>query len=218
MPLRELVRRWLLLTLFHWDRLRLAALGWLVPGLEIDPSATPAFASARYVIEPGGRGRIAARAATERRPGALSFIVHAGGEIVVEEGAWLRTEVGPIVLAAFPGARLVVGPEVLLNACSVSAKREVVIERKAMVGPGSRVYDADQHDLDGERREVVAPVRIGELAWVASDVTVMRGVTIGAHAVVGARSLVTRDVPPHTLVYGAPAEPRGTVGDRTGAR
>jgi acetyltransferase-like isoleucine patch superfamily enzyme len=93
-----------------------------------------------------------------------------------------------------------------------------VIERKAMVGPGSRVYDADQHDLDAEHREVVAPVRIGELAWVASDVTVMRGVTIGAHAVVGARSLVTRDVPPHTLVHGTPAEPHGTVGDRTGAR
>jgi carbonic anhydrase/acetyltransferase-like protein (isoleucine patch superfamily) len=217
-PLRESVRRWLLRAIFGWDRLRLAWLRWLVPGLEIHPSATPAFASARYVIEPGGRLRIGPRAATERRPGALSFLVHAGGEIVIEEGAWLRTEVEPVVLAAFAGARLVVGPEALLNGCTVSAKREVVIERKAMVGPGSRVYDADQHDLDAERREVVAPVRIGELAWVASDVTVMRGVTIGAHAVVGARSLVTRDVPPHTLAYGTPAEPRGSVGDRTGAK
>lgn len=218
MALRDVVRRWLLIGLYQWDRLRLAALVWLVPGLEIDPSATPAFASARFVIEPGGRLRIGPRAATERRPGVLSFVVHAGGEIVIEEGAWLRTEVGPIVLAAFPGARLVVGPEALLNGCSVSAKCCVVIERKAMVGPGSRIYDADQHDLDGERREVVAPVRIGELAWVSSDVTVMRGVTIGAHAVVGARSLVTRDVPPHTLVHGTPAEPRGSVGDRTHAR
>jgi carbonic anhydrase/acetyltransferase-like protein (isoleucine patch superfamily) len=217
-PSREAVRRALLRSLYAWDRLRLAWLRWLVPGLDVHPSATPAFASARYVIEPGGKLRIGARAATERRPGALSFLVHAGGEIVIEEGAWLRTEVAPVVLAAFAGGRLVVGPEVLLNGCTVSAKREVEIERKAMVGPGSRVYDADQHDLDGEHREVVAPVRIGELAWVASDVTVMRGVTIGAHAVVGARSLVTRDVPPHTLVYGMPAEPRGTVGDRTGAR
>jgi acetyltransferase-like isoleucine patch superfamily enzyme len=217
-PLRESLRRWLLLALFQWDRLRLAALCWLVPGLEVHPSAARAFASARYVIEPGGRLSIGPRAATERRPGALSFVVHAGGEIVIEEGAWLRTEVGPVVLAAFPGARLVIGPEALLNACSVSAKREVVIERKAMVGPGSRVYDADQHDLDAERREMVAPVRIGELAWVSSDVTVMRGVTIGAHAVVGARSLVTRDVPAHTLAYGTPAEPKGEVGDRTGAR
>lgn len=218
MPLREAVRRLLLRAIFGWDRLRLAWLRWLVPGLDIHPSATPAFASARYVIEPGGKLRIGARAATERRTGALSFLVHAGGEIVIEEGAWLRTEVEPVVLAAFPGARLVVGPEALLNGCTVSAKREVVIERKAMVGPGSRIYDADQHDLDAERREVVAPVRIGELAWVASDVTVMRGVTIGAHAVVGARSLVTRDVPPHTLAYGTPAEPRGSVGDRSTAR
>jgi carbonic anhydrase/acetyltransferase-like protein (isoleucine patch superfamily) len=217
-PFRESVRRLLLRGIFWWDRLRLVWLAWLVPGLEIHPSATPAFASARYVVEPGGRLVIGPRAATERRPGALSLIVHAGGEIVIEEGAWLRTEVAPIVLAAFPGARLVVGPEVLLNGCTVSAKREVVLERKAMVGPGSRIYDADQHDVDEEHREVVAPVRIGELAWVASDVTVMRGVTIGAHAVVGARSLVTNDVRPHTLVYGTPATPRGRVGDRTGAR
>jgi carbonic anhydrase/acetyltransferase-like protein (isoleucine patch superfamily) len=217
-PLRESVRRLLLRAIQGWDRLRLVVLRWLVPGLDIHPTATPAFASARYVVEPGGKLRIAARAATERRPGALSLIVHAGGEIVVEEGAWLRTEVAPVVLVAFPGGRLVVGPQALLNGCTVSAKCEVVIERGAMVGPGSRVYDSDQHDLDRERREVVAPVRIGELAWVASDVTVTRGVTIGAHAVVGARSLVTRDVPPHTLAYGTPASVQGVVGDRTGVR
>jgi carbonic anhydrase/acetyltransferase-like protein (isoleucine patch superfamily) len=218
LPLREALRRLLLRAISRWDRLRLAWLRWLVPGLEIHPTATPAFASARYVIEPGGKLRIGPRAATDRRPGALSFLVHAGGEIVIEEGAWLRTEVEPVVLAAYPGAKLVVGPQALLNGCTVSAKREVVIERRAMVGPGSRVYDADQHDLDAERREVVAPVRIGELAWVSSDVTVMRGVTIGAHAVVGARALVTKDVPPHTLVYGTPAEAHGEVGDRSRVR
>ena len=81
MSLREAVRRLLLRAIFGWDRLRLAWLRWLVPGLEIHPSATPAFASARYVIEPGGKLRIGARAATERRPGALSILVHAGGEM-----------------------------------------------------------------------------------------------------------------------------------------
>jgi acetyltransferase-like isoleucine patch superfamily enzyme len=47
---------------------------------------------------------------------------------------------------------------------------------------------------------------------------VLKGVTIGAHSVVGTRSLVNRDVPPHTLVFGVPAEPRGVVGDRSRAR
>jgi acetyltransferase-like isoleucine patch superfamily enzyme len=217
-PLSAWARRLVLIASYQWDRLRLRVLRWLLPGLEIDPSATPAFASARFWVAPGGRLTIGAGAATERNPRALTFLVHDGGEIVIRPGAWLRTQVAPVVLVAFPGARLEVGEEVLLNGCTISAKGEVVIERRAMVGPGSRIYDADQHDLDAERPEVVAPVRVGELAWVASDVTVMRGVTIGAHAVVGARSVVTRDVPPHTLAFGSPAEPRGAVGDRSEAR
>jgi maltose O-acetyltransferase len=49
-------------------------------------------------------------------------------------------------------------------------------------------------------------------------VTILRGVTIGDHSVVGARSLVTRDIPPHTLAFGQPARPRGEVGDRSHTR
>ena len=83
------------------------------------------------------------------------------------------------------------------------------------IGPGTRVFDSDQHDLDADRPEVKAPVRIRDHAWVASDVTVLRGVEIGAHSVIGARSLVTSEIPEHTLAFGIPARPRGTVGDRT---
>ena len=173
---------------------------------------------ARFNVAPGARLRIGPRAATERIPGALSFVIHPDAEVVIGEGAWLRTEAGPIVITAWPGARVEIGPEVLLNACSVSAKAGVVLERNCQVGPGSRVYDSDQHDLDDARPERVAPVHVGEYAWVSSDVTLMRGVRIGAHSIVGARSVVTRDVPPHTLVFGSPARERGVVGDRTNAR
>ena len=200
------------------DRVRLRGLQWLHAGLEVDPTAHTAFAVARFNVAPGARLRIGPHAATERIPGALSFVIHPDALVVLEEGAWLRTEVGPIVLTAWPGARIVIGPQTLLNACSVSAKTEVVLERKSQVGPGSRVYDSDQHDFDDERPERTAPVRIGEYAWVSSDVTVMRGVSIGAHSVIGARSVVTSDVPPHTLAYGSPARERGVVGDRSRAR
>ncbi len=201
-----------------YGRARLAGLRWLHPGLRVDAGATPAFGVARMNLAPGARLTIAAGAATEHRPGALSFVIFEGGEITIGPGAWLRTEIAPVTLVAYPGATLVVGPEVMLNGCSVSAKREVVIARRAIVGPGSRVYDSDQHDLDDVRKEKIAPVAIGELAWIASDVTVMRGVSIGAHAVVGARSVVTRDVPAHALAFGVPAEVRGSVGDRSNAR
>jgi maltose O-acetyltransferase len=49
-------------------------------------------------------------------------------------------------------------------------------------------------------------------------VTILRGVTIGEHSVIGARSLVTRDIPPHTLAYGQPATPQGAIGDRSSTR
>jgi maltose O-acetyltransferase len=131
---------------------------------------------------------------------------------------WLRTDLGPVILACFAGARMVLGPEAFLNGAHLSAKQEVVLGRRAWVGPSSRVFDSDQHDFDADRPETCAPVHIGDHVWVASDCTVLKGVTIGEHAVVGARSLVTRDVAPHTLVLGAPATPRGSVGDRSRVR
>jgi len=59
-------------------------------------------------------------------------------------------------------------------------------------------------------------VRIGDYVWIASDVTVFKGVEIGSHSVVGARSLVTRSVPDHSLATGAPAKVVATLGDRSG--
>jgi carbonic anhydrase/acetyltransferase-like protein (isoleucine patch superfamily) len=200
------------------DRVRLRALPLLHPGLEIDPSASSNLAHARYALGPGARLRIGPRVVTERIRGALCFTLGAGAQVEIGEGAWLRTELGPVHIVAFDGARLTLGPDAFLNGCHLSAKRELRLGRRAWVGPGSRVFDADQHDFDAERPEVVAPVTIGDYAWVASDVTVLRGVTIGEHCVIGARSLVTRDVPPHSLAFGSPATVRGRVGDRSRTR
>ena len=197
-------------------RVRLAVLSALHPGLRVDASASPCFGVARISLTPDAKLTIGANAATEYRPGLLNLVVHDGAEIVLEPNSWLRTEVGAVNLVAFAGARIVVGREVMLNACSVSAQREVVFERRATVGPGTRIYDFT-HDLDDARRGFAAPVRIGECTWVASDVTVLPGVTIGAHCVIGARSVVTRDVPAHSLAFGAPAQVRGEIGDRSQA-
>jgi acetyltransferase-like isoleucine patch superfamily enzyme len=49
------------------------------------------------------------------------------------------------------------------------------------------------------------PVRIGRNVWIGFDACILPGVTIGAGAVVGARSVVAEDVPPYTIVAGNPA-------------
>jgi maltose O-acetyltransferase len=190
---RELATRFRLHATHRLDRLRLRVLPHLHPGLEIDPNASANLVKARFNLAPGARLRIGPRVATERRSGGVSFLLEAGAVVEIGEGTWLRSELGPVILVAFAGARM-------------------------QIGPGSRVFDSDQHDLDAEHREVTGSVRIGDHTWVASDVTILRGAHIGAHCVIGSRSLVTREIPDHQLAFGIPAQPRGPVGDRTHAR
>jgi putative colanic acid biosynthesis acetyltransferase WcaF len=52
-----------------------------------------------------------------------------------------------------------------------------------------------------------APISIGENAWLAADVFVGPGVTIGELCVVGARAVVVRDLPPRTICVGHPCRP-----------
>lgn len=211
------LRAWLR-ALHLADRLRLRLRVALHPGVEIHPEAGANLAFARFVVAPGGSVRVGRGVVTERRRGLLSFLVEPGGAIEVGEGTWLRTELGPVTLVAFAGGRLEIGPDCMLNGCHLSAKSRVRLGRRVFVGPGVRVFDADQHDLDDARPERVEPVTIDDHAWIASDATVLRGVSIGAHAIVGARSLVTAPVPAHRVAHGVPARLRGEVGDRSRAR
>jgi acetyltransferase-like isoleucine patch superfamily enzyme len=197
-----------------WDRLRLRRLQRAHPGLRIDASASTNLAVARFELAPGAELWIGPDVVTERMRGELCFHVEAGGRIEVGRATWLRCEVEKIRLVAYPGARLTLGSECFLNGCQLSAKERVDVGRGAMIGPGCRVYDSDQHPLDEDRPERPKPVEIGECVWVASDVTVTKGSVIGAHSVIGTRSLVAGRVEPHTLAYGIPAAPRGRVGNR----
>lgn len=200
------------------DRRRLRRLERLHPGLHIDRSASTNLACARFELAPGAELRVGAGVVTERMPGALVFRIESGGSIEIGAGTWLRTECEPIYLAAFERARLRIGAGSWLSGCHLSAKTSVTLGRGAWVGPGCRVFDADQHALDAETPERRAPVELGDHVWITTDVTILRGVRVGDHSVVGARSVVVRDVPPHSLAVGVPAEVRGPVGDRTNVR
>lgn len=57
-----------------------------------------------------------------------------------------------------------------------------------------------------------APVTIGRKVWLGASVTAVPGVTIGDGAIVGAGSVVTKDVPANTIVAGAPARPIRATG------
>lgn len=75
------------------------------------------------------------------------------------------------------------------------------------IGPNCCISTAG-HPLESALRdaglEFAKPVSIGNSVWIGANVTILPGVTIGDKAVIGAGSVVTRDVPPGTLAFGAP--------------
>ena len=83
----------------------------------------------------------------------------------------------------------------------------VNIGADVLVGPNLGIY-AVNHALVAEERVagacVGAPVSIGDRAWLGGDVKVMAGVSIGEEAVVGAGSVVTRDIPARVVAAGNP--------------
>lgn len=58
------------------------------------------------------------------------------------------------------------------------------------------------------------PVHIGKNCWIGADVSILPGVTIGDNVVIGAGSVVTRDIPANMVAYGSPCKPVREVSDR----
>ena len=82
----------------------------------------------------------------------------------------------------------------MLNLEPVTIGSQTCISQGVLLCTGSHSRFSPSFEFDN------APIEIGDGAWVAARATILRGVTIGANAVVGATALVTRDVDPGDLV------------------
>jgi acetyltransferase-like isoleucine patch superfamily enzyme len=101
-----------------------------------------------------------------------------------------------------------VGDYSVLNpGVTIHAGDRVEIGRNAILAPNVRISDTDWHgaydrvyDNGGH-----APIVLRDNVWIGEGAMVAKGVTIGRNAIVGARALVTRDVPDYAVVAGNPA-------------
>jgi maltose O-acetyltransferase len=110
------------------------------------------------------------------------------------------------------GYNIHLGDGVFLNFnCVILDVVEVTIGDRTQIGPAVQIYAAD-HPRDAETRraglEFGRPVRIGCDVWIGGGAILLPGVTIGDGAVIGAGSVVTRDVAPNVTVAGNPARQR----------
>jgi acetyltransferase-like isoleucine patch superfamily enzyme len=145
----------------------------------------------------------------------LPYIVNSG---VIEIGENVRLSGKPSF--AF-STKICAQPEVVIgnntfigHQTSFMVARKITIGHDCFIAGGVTISDNDGHPIDAaERRqhkpprtEDVKPVTIGNDVWIAAKATILKGVTIGDRSIIGAYAVVTKDVPPDTIVAGNPAK------------
>lgn len=107
------------------------------------------------------------------------------------------------------GAQCEIGDGTFITAnTTLFCSHKITIGSQCAISWGVQILDTDYHTLivDGAERPSTGEVIVGNRVWIGTNVTILKGVRIGDGAVIAAGSVVTRDVPPGTLVGGSPAK------------
>ncbi len=159
------------------------------------------------------RSRIAFRSAARlgvgvRIVGRPLKLTNNGGVLVIEDDVVFAAPVTSIFLDLLPGAQLTIGAQTYFNdAVWVGCTGRISIGRRVLIGPGVRLIDNAYHGTYQRRvMPVSRPIVIEDDVWIASDSIILPGVTVGRGSIIGAHSVVLRDVPPFTIVAGNPAK------------
>lgn len=118
----------------------------------------------------------------------------------------------PVILSTRrPGAQLVIGRGFGMTGGTLCAEQSITIGNDVWVGGNCTITDTDFHPLDLEMRlsrpldGATAPVVIEDGVFIGMQSLILKGVRIGARSVIGAGSVVTRDIPPGVIAAGNPA-------------
>lgn len=123
-----------------------------------------------------------------------------GCHSVIESGCCINNAVGDVIIGDYTRVGLhetIIGPVTIGNHCCT--------------GQGS-IITALIHNFDDTNKRIneqgvsVKPVVIEDDVMIGANASIMPGVTIGTHSIVAAGAVVTKDVPPHSLVAGVPAK------------
>lgn len=106
------------------------------------------------------------------------------------------------------GVNTKIGQRVFINSgCHFQDQGGIVIEDDVLIGHNVVIATLNHAFEPAKRANMIpAPVRIGKQVWIGANATICPGVQIGQGAIVAAGAVVTKDVPPFTLVGGVPAK------------
>lgn len=114
-------------------------------------------------------------------------------------------------ISAGRNARLEIGNDCGISGTIISAAENIVLGDRVVCGANVTICDNDRHNLNAELRFEglnggISPIKIEDDVWIGMNTIVLKGVTIGRGAVIGANSVVNKDIPPNTIAAGVPVK------------
>lgn len=162
--------------------------------------------------------------------GRLYVRLHAGSRIWIGERVVLNAlnkrnsleSRGPVIIRTLTkDAEIQIGADTGISSSTISAARGIYIGTRVLVGAGVMITDSDHHVVHASgqsRRYLGLPdssdshaIRIGDDVFIGARAIILKGVSVGTGAVIGAGSVVVSDVSPFTIVGGNPARFLGTT-------
>lgn len=131
-------------------------------------------------------------------------------DVLLEDGVALDR--GVVIIASGPAraAKVKIGSGTYVNRYTIfDAHQQLEVGRHCMIGPHCYLTDGDHGTAPGARigqqAMKTAPTIIEDDVWIGSHAVILSGVRIGRGAVIGAGSVVTRDIPANAIAAGVPA-------------
>lgn len=134
-----------------------------------------------------------------------------GSRVFIGAGCWLQAlgggdgDGGDGPALVIGDGTKIVGGSVFSAASSIRIGSKVLMARNAYIADHQHAFSDTSRAVLDQGIERVAPVVIGDGAWLGENVVVGPGVTIGRGSVIGANSVVLRDVPEYSVAVGTPA-------------
>lgn len=128
------------------------------------------------------------------------------GQISFDEGITFVNRLGHMRLSTDKNGQISIGRNVFFNeSCVIHSSDSVKIGENSKFGENVQIYDTSFHPVGSTDLIETAPVAIGDHVWVANNVVILQGVSIGHHSVIGIGSVVTKSFPANSLIVGNPA-------------
>lgn len=169
---------------------------------------------------------------------ALQFMVPPEQRTYVTIGE--RSLLSARIVFESQAGQVTIGKRAYIGDCSIICRERIVLGDDVTIAWGVTLYDHNSHSLDWRQRSKVvdhffncegntnpytdldwtgvtsSPIIIEDRVWIGFNSVVLKGIHIGEGAIIGAGSVVTRDVPPYAIVGGNPASVIGQVERKIG--